>query len=243
MKRKICLILSLIIIFSFGISVRAENITLKNTNNYWELIDLIEKYETKRNEEHERAELAREWGYAEDSAIIANAQGKWNFYNEIVNFYQEQLKQVKSELSKLEYQDATLIWEYLHYKGLNDYVSAGIIGNMMAEVGGGTLDLMTCANTGNGFYGLCQWSQTYCKEVWGEDLKGQLDYLMDTMQEQFDLYGFVYSADFDYESFLGMQNEQQSALAFMKCYERGLPYSNYARQQYATVAYEYFTSN
>ena len=42
------------------------------------------------------------------------------------------------------------------------------------------------------------------------------------------------------ETIKKLENEQEAALAFMKCYERGLPQSNYVRQQYATIAYEYF---
>ena len=57
--------------------------------------------------------------------------------------------------------------------GWNDYVCAGILGNMMAEAGGGTLDLQTTIY-GNGFYGLCQWNQVFADKVWGADLKGQM---------------------------------------------------------------------
>ena len=38
-----------------------------------------------------------------------------------------------------EYPVATEIWMFLKNCGYNDYVAAGILGNMMAEVGGNTL--------------------------------------------------------------------------------------------------------
>ena len=166
-------------------------------------------------------------------------KGQWYFYNEIIRFYQNQLDKINKELDKLEYKDATLIWEYMKSLGWNDYVCAGILGNMMAEVGGGTLDLQTTIY-GNGFYGLCQWNQVFTDKVWGADLKGQMDFLRDDIKYQIDMFGFCYSNNFNFEKFLELENEQEVALAFMKCYERGLPQSNYVRQQYATIAYEYF---
>lgn len=239
MKNKIILIIIISIIFICSINVNAENIELKDTDNYWELIELIDNYTSKRNLAHELAEEARNKGYEENCAIISNAQGQWIFYNEIVKFYQNQLNEVNKELDKLEYKDATLIWEYMKNLGWNDYVCAGILGNMMAEVGGGTLNLQTTIS-GNGFYGICQWAQMYSQDVWNKDLKGQLDYLKNDIKYQIDMFGFCYSNNFNFEKFLELENEQEAALAFMKCYERGLPQSNYVRQQYATIAYEYF---
>ena len=237
MKNKI--ILLVIIIFICSINVNAENIELKNTNNYWELIELIDEYSSKRNLTHELAEEARNKGYEESSSIISNAQGQWTFYNEIVNFYQQQLNRVEEELNTLEYKDATLIWEYMKNLGWNNYVCAGILGNIIVEVGGGTLDLQTTIS-GNGFYGICQWAQMYSQEVWDKDLKGQLDYLKNDIQYQFDTYGFCYSYNFNFEHFLKLDNEKDAAMAFATCYERCLVSHRYVRQQYATIAYEYF---
>lgn len=50
-----------------------------------------------------------------------------------IDFYRESYE---------KYPEATEVWMYLRYGlGYNEYVCAGILGNMMAEVGGGTLDL------------------------------------------------------------------------------------------------------
>lgn len=238
MKNKIILFI-VCVIFICSINVNAENIELKNTDNYWELIGLIDEYTSKRDLMHELAEEARDKGYEENSAIISNTQEQWNFYNEIINFYQEQLNKANEKLNKLEYKDATLIWEYLKNLGWNDYVCAGILGNMMAEVGGGTLDLQATIS-GNGFYGLCQWAQMYSQDVWNKDLKGQLDYLKNDIQYQFDTYGFCYSYNFNFEQFLKLDNEKDAAMAFATCYERCSISHRYVRQQYATIAYEYF---
>ena len=244
MKTKI---ISLIIILLVLITaVNAETvelstnvIELKQTDNYWELVELIDLYTSNREEARAIARLAREIGATEDSPVILNAQSQWFFNDSIVRFYQEQLDTLEEKLEKVEYKNATLVWEYMKYLGWNDYVCAGILGNMMAEVGGGTLDLDHDI-AGYGYYGLCQWSKTYAPDVYGEDLKGQLNFLKEDIKFQFDTYGFCYSYDFDFDSFLKLENEQSAALAFMKCYERGLAHSNWARQQYATIAYNYF---
>lgn len=240
MKTKIIIIISILLILTINVNaITVEYTTLKETNNYWELINLIDEYNLKKEEIHNNANDARLAGYADDSDVIMNLKGKWHFYNEIIRFYQNQLNELNKELDELEYKDATLIWEYMKNFGWNDYVCAGILGNMMAEVGGGTLDLQTTIY-GNGFYGLCQWNQVFTDKVWGADLKGQMDFLRDDIKYQIDMFGFCYSNNFNFEKFLELENEQEAALAFMKCYERGLPQSNYVRQQYATIAYEYF---
>ena len=240
MKTKIIIIISILLILTINVNATTvKYIPLKETNNYWEFINLIEEYTVKREEIHNNADNARLAGYTNDSDVIMSLKGQWYFYNEIIRFYQNQLDKINKELDKLEYKDATLIWEYMKSLGWNDYVCAGILGNMMAEVGGGTLDLQTTIYD-NGFYGLCQWNQVFADKVWGADLKGQMDFLRDDIKYQIDMFGFCYSNNFNFEKFLELENEQEAALAFMKCYERGLPQSNYVRQQYATIAYEYF---
>ena len=240
MKTKIIVIINILLILTINVSaINVKYTALKETNNYWELINLIEEYTSKRNEIHNDANEARLAGYADDSDVIMNLKGQWYLYDGIVKFYQKRLDKVNEELNELEYKDATLVWEYMKNLGWNDYVCAGILGNMMAEVGGGTLDLQTTIY-GNGFYGLCQWNQVFTDKVWGTDLKGQMDFLRDDIKYQIDMFGFCYSDGFDFEKFLELENEQEAALAFMKCYERGLPQSNYVRQQYATIAYGYF---
>ena len=178
MKTKIIIIISILLILTINVSaISVEYTPLKETNNYWELVNLIEEYTLKKEEVHLVADKARMIGYTENSQPIISAKKQWYFYNEIIKFYQNQLDKINKELDELEYKDATLIWEYMKNLGWNDYVCAGILGNMMAEVGGGTLDLQTTIY-GNGFYGLCQWNQVFTDKVWGADLKGQMDFLM-----------------------------------------------------------------
>ena len=126
--------------------------------------------------------------------------------------------------------------------GFNDIVCAGIMGNLMAEVGGQTLNIRYTLSS-NGFYGMCQWSKTWYPEVWGQDLQGQLDFLNKTIKNEFSIFGYLYRKGFTFDQFLGLANEKDAALAFAKCYER-CHHNYYAiRQTNATAAYNYFVNS
>lgn len=137
-----------------------------------------------------------------------------------------------------EYPAATQIWRYMKAQGWNDYVCAGIMGNLMAEVGGQTLDIRYTLSS-SGYYGMCQWSRGY-SQVWGAGLETQCDFLRDTIKYEFDTYGFKYQKGFDFNSFLNMTDAQQAALAFAKSYERCSSESYGVRQKNALKAYNYF---
>lgn len=137
-----------------------------------------------------------------------------------------------------EYPAATQIWRYMKAQGWNDYVCAGIMGNLMAEVGGQTLDIRYTLSS-SGYYGMCQWSRGY-SQVWGAGLETQCDFLRDTIKYEFDTYGFKYQKGFNFNSFLNMTDAQQAALAFAKSYERCASGSYGVRQKNAVKAYNYF---
>lgn len=143
-----------------------------------------------------------------------------------------------------EHPTATQIWLYMKELGWSNYVCAGIMGNMMAECGGQTLDIQWWLYDYSGcFYGVCQWSLYYCPEVRDLNLEQQLDYLRDTIEGEFDYAGFCYYSGFTYEAFLEMTNCRDIALAFAKVYERCGSSSYTIRQRNAEVAYEYFVEN
>lgn len=123
-------------------------------------------------------------------------------------------------------------------QGWNDYVCAGIMGNLMAEVGGQTLDIRYTLSS-SGYYGMCQWSRGY-SQVWGAGLETQCDFLRDTIKYEFDTYGSKYQKGFNFNSFLNMTDAQQAALAFAKSYERCGSGSYRVRQKNALKAYNYF---
>lgn len=138
-----------------------------------------------------------------------------------------------------EYETATIIWDYLLEQDYSETIAAAILGNIMAEVGGQTLDID--ATIGNrDYYGICQWSYKYCSDVFDKDLEEQLDYLNKTMEKEFNTFGSQYKSNFKFSDFLEMTNVREAALAFSKCYERNAPGSYFVRQENAVVAYEYF---
>ena len=122
--------------------------------------------------------------------------------------------------------------------GLSAPVTAGILGNMMTECGGQTLNLDYTVY-GNGFYGMCQWNMGF-SNVWGTDLQTQINFLMETLKYEMDTFGSNYYSGFNYEAFKALQNEQDAALAFAKCYERCGSGSYYVRQTNATKALNFF---
>lgn len=143
-----------------------------------------------------------------------------------------------------EYYYATKTWSYLRQRGFNQAVTCGIIGNMMIETSGGTLDLKPNIYSPSGnFYGLCQWSRKYYPSAHGLPFDYQLDYLLGSMQWEFNTFGKYYKEDFSYEDFLKITDPSEAALAFAKVYERCGPASYEMRQEAAKKAYEYFDLN
>lgn len=196
----------------------------------------------------EMADAARKLGYKEDHKIIQTAKKEWNEANEEYLKYKliiETLEQMHQEYWQdrmKEYPEATTIWIYLKEKGFNDYVAAGIMGNLMAETGGQTLNIKSKSYSSNkSYYGICQWSATY-KAIWDKDLDEQLDYLLSTISYEFDVFGYAYKKDFNYESFLKLTDEKEAAKAFSKCYERCGSSSISVREKNATIALKYFTN-
>lgn len=147
--------------------------------------------------------------------------------------YQENLIQTA------EYSEATEIWFRLKTYGYSDEVCAAIMGNIMAEVGGHTLDVQPIWYV-SGFYGMCMWSTYYYPEAKGLTIEEQCEFLRNTMQKELDYAGFCYSYNFGYDEFLEMTDYQDAALAFAKCYERCGSGSYYMRQVNAEIAYNYF---
>jgi hypothetical protein len=158
----------------------------------------------------------------------------------------EESKHEDESLSKIkkweeEYYYATNVWKYLRQRNFSQAVACGIIGNMMIETSGGTLDLKpNIYSPSRNYYGLCQWSQKYYPGTKDLPFEHQLDYLLGTMPWEFNTFGKNYKRGFDYEAFLKITNPAEAALAFAKSYERCGPASYKLRQEAALKAYEYF---
>ena len=210
---------------------------------------LIEAERADQEAAHKLAESARKLGWPEESEPIASAKNEWWNAQLAIEVYDARYKELyvefeeaKWETKAAEYPAATQIWRYMKDLGWNDYVCAGIMGNLMAEVGGQTLDIQYWLY-GKEYYGMCQWNKAYREKIWGADLTDQCDFLRDTIKYEIDTFGYAYQKGFNFESFLNMSNERDAALAFAKCYERCGSGTYTIRQNNAEKAYDYFVNN
>jgi hypothetical protein len=209
---------------------------------------LIEDYRRKQWEANEVVESAKKLGWPSNSDPIRSANYEWLNAQRAIEVYTERYEVLykekgleRWEQKKAEFPSATHVWLYMKELGWNDYVCAGIMGNLMAEVGGQTLNLQYTL-CGKNYYGMCQWSRGYSK-IWGAGLTEQCDFLRDTIQYEIDTFGKLYAKGFNFNSFLNMSNEKEAALAFAKSYERCNSKYYAIRQKNATKAYDYFVNN
>ena len=142
-----------------------------------------------------------------------------------------------------KYPAANYIWNYLIDNGYSEAAAAGILGNMMVEVGGWIDNIATMnldvTNNGKVYYGLCQWKKSLYPEVVGMNLQQQLDFLLETIGTEFEDFGRL--SGYSLESFKNATDPSSAGLAFAKTYERCGSSSFKRRQRCAVVAYEYFT--
>lgn len=144
-----------------------------------------------------------------------------------------------------EYPVATYIWNTLRSWGWSAETCAGVIGNMMAEVGGGTLNLNWSSSGGCGF-GLIQWMNGRYNLIiarYGScpSIDQQLIYMRDELfgtndtrpQVSADILNVIMNSD-------GSQSPESIALCFATYYERCAAQYRAMRQGYARAAYQYF---
>ena len=220
------------------------NLDYVNTNDKNELKQLVTNCQKRKDDAVNMAAAARALGYEETHPVIILAKDEWKNANDYLTLYQTKYNEIlKAEeeawnKKKAEYPEATTVWLYLKGLGYNDYVIAGIMGNLMAEVGGQTLKLKPYSQS-NSYYGICQWNKAY-KGVWGGNLNKQCEFLKQTIAYEFNTYGSAYKKGFNYDSFLSLTNEKEVALAFAKCYERCDSDTYSIRQKNATKAFNYY---
>lgn len=142
-----------------------------------------------------------------------------------------------------EYAAAAYIWKYMKNLGWSDAVCAGIMGNLMVEVGGQTLDIRYYLYDASGYYyGMCQWNAGAYGSVHGAGLEYQCDFLRDTIQHELDVYGYAYQSEMDFAGFLELSSASEVATAFAMCYERCDASTYGIRCSSAEVAYSYFVN-
>lgn len=184
-------------------------------------------------------------GYAEDHPAVVmavtemdNTKADCEYYQEWFNKFEEAHKW---EVRASEYPTATKVWLYMKDLGWSDAVCAGIMGNLMAEVGGQTLNIdHTLYSSGGLYYGMCQWHGRYYGQIHGAGLTEQCDFLRDTIKKELNTYGYIYRSGMNYENFLNLTSPSEVALCFAKSYERCGSGSYNVRQSNAEKAYNYF---
>ena len=147
-----------------------------------------------------------------------------------------------------EYPEAQLIWNTMISWGWTAETCAGIIGNMMAEIGGGTLNLSNWNSNGGCGYGLIQWTsnrRSILKSRYGSypTIEQQLIFIRD------ELFGINNTRQQVSSSVLdkimntnGNESPESIAFCFASNYERCASRYRAKRQGYARIAYEYFMS-
>ena len=181
-------------------------------------------------------------GYSpEDEMLLCLEQDAVN-YLEYANYYEQIIQEkyaVRYPSSALEeYPAATYIWCYMKEQGWSDVVCAGIMGNIMQETGGRTLNIDYMHS--NNYYGMCCWKKEYHPEVVGLDLEGQCEYLVRTTISCFNTSGYLYKKDYDFEAFLKAETIEEAATAFMIVYERPGHTVSLKRVENGEKAYKYF---
>ena len=233
------------------VAICSAALTPKETDKFSPKMELewyqtqLDIYTQKQDNAHKMAEAARGLGYLDNHAIIQTAKKEWaqaqiqikELENKITEL--KLIIETKNQERKTLYPVATEVWEFLTEKGYNEYVVAGILGNMMAEAGGQTLSIQVDAYS-PGYYGICQWSLKYNPQLNNSNLQTQLEHLASSMEYEFNTFGKNYKRGFNYEAFLNMTDEKEAALAFAKCYERCTSASHKKRKENATKAYEFF---
>lgn len=151
-----------------------------------------------------------------------------------------------SSLPTGEYPEARLIWNTMRSWGWSPETCAGIIGNMMAEIGGGTLNLSNWSSNDGCGYGLIQWTggrAALIKSRYGAypNIEQQLifmkDELLGTNGVKPQINGSILSTILNTDN---TQTPESIALAFATYYERCGASYRARRQGFARIAYQYF---
>ena len=207
-------------------------------NDYNSACSLLESAESRLDAANRLADVLAELGYIGDHPAAALAQAEIINATENVNYYAYHKEELKWKMYSSDYFNATYVWRALKNQGWNDYVCAGIMGNIMAECGGQTLNINPYRQT-DIYYGICQWNPGYTA-VQGKNLDFQCQFLIDTLEKTMNKWGYLYSSDMNFENFLNLQDVEEVAKCFAQCYERCASYTYGVRQKNAIKAYNYF---
>ena len=185
---------------------------------------------------HEIAEKMRAEGHPEDHPVILACQEWWRNEDAAEKYPQIEEIQPKTDFTTrfqhMEYPVAAVVWQLLRESGLSEVSSAAILGSMMAECGGQTLDLDPYIKTG-GYFGLCMWSLHYFPEVDGLGVPDQVAFLLETLDSNLKVAGA------SRETFEAIEDVRAAARYFSDYYERPAVWAE-IRATNAQTAYAYF---
>ena len=212
---------------------------IKWQTHHQHMIDYIEELQILEGMETTAAALAASKEAAKSLNIIQNYQEQIHIlYQDLINSANDSVW----DIFDMEYPAATMIWNYMKDLGWSDYVCAGVMGNIMQETGGRTLDINYMHS--NDYYGMCCWKKEYHPDVVGLGLKGQCDYLVQTIIKCMNNNALsenpLYQANYDYQAFLNASTIEEATTAFMVIYERPGHELSQKRIENAYKAYNYF---
>lgn len=160
------------------------------------------------------------------------------FHDQVTNYFEpgkssdDILIEMVADKLKEEYEVAGYVYEYLAKEGYSDVAIAAILGNMMNETGGNTLNLRPYIYDHTGFhYGLCQWNIEYGPAVNGAGIDEQLLYLTSTIEKTMKQFGG------SFKEFKNLEGAEYAGTYFCKYYERGI--NSKQRGLNSIVAYEW----
>ena len=230
LKKKENLILTVLLVILMITNI----VTLATMNGYKDL------YEEQFNKNSTNEEIISNLK-AENDFLVEDAKE----HDKYMKIKDDEIIKLQDELDKLKNpqipassmsgtEQAEYVWDFLIDKGINIFVAAGIMGNIMAEVGGQSLDISRWPTYSKGnYYGICQWSggrKSRLLNNYGKTLEAQVKFLYDEMLE-------VIPKDSDFYS---LEDEKAAALYFAKHYERCSSKYYSIRQSNATKALKHF---
>lgn len=184
--------------------------------------------ETQRNKDHAHAiaEQLRAAGHPEDHPVILACQEWWRSEDAKERDTSSgadappspQGEGYVTEEARRAWPVAAEVWSLLREAGLSEACCAGILGNMAAECGGGTLELLPYTYA-SGYYGLCMWSLYYFPEADGLSVPDQVQLLLDTLESNLRAGGGSLS------DFHACQDARSAARYFSDYYERPAAWS------------------
>ena len=157
----------------------------------------------------------------------------------------QEAEKAKWAASEEEHPEATYIWLFMKNEfGWSDTVCAGIMGNMMAEVAGGTLEYLSRWDMNEpGGYGLIQWigqRRIDIRAKYGSapSIDEQLYFMRDEMYGTNGVRKQI--TDEQLDAIMNAETPEEVAYNFARYFERCASYSYNPRRGYARIAYDYF---